>query len=107
MLPKKRCKHCGDPQPKHWPYQCRQNTKTKKTIKQVGKKTLTYNAWRDNIAKPYLISTFGYKCAMCGRTNVRLDVDHIQKRRMGGAPSRTMNLANVRFLCRDCHFRVT
>jgi len=100
----KPCKLCG--QFGHYPYKCRLNPKKPKRIKQIGRKGLAYNEWRDNVAIPHLIAKNGYKCALCG-SGGKLDVDHIQKRRMGGAPSRTMNLNNVRFLCRSCHIAIT
>jgi 5-methylcytosine-specific restriction endonuclease McrA len=100
----KPCKFCGATN--HYPYQCRLNPKKPKRITRYGKKAQAYAEWRDTIAIPYLIATYGKKCALCSSTK-QLDVDHVEKRRMGGAPSRTMNLNNVRFLCRTCHRKVT
>lgn len=100
----KPCKFCGATN--HYPYKCRLNPKKPKRIKPIGRRGLAYNEWRDTIAIPHLIAKDGRKCALCGSTG-KLDIDHIQKRRMGGAPSRTMKLDGVRFLCRSCHIKVT
>lgn len=75
-----------------------------KPIRQIGKQALKYNAWRDKVAKPYLDSTYGHKCIICGSAEA-LDVDHIQKR--GSHPELRMVLLNVRWLCRPCHIKVT
>lgn len=93
------CKTCL--KPGHYKYQCFLN---RKPIKQIGKKTLTYNKWRDTVAIPYLTSKYGYRCALCGATEA-LDVDHILKR--GSHPELKMSLANIRYLCRDCHIKET
>ncbi len=82
------------------------NKKPPKPMKQRGKKTITYEKWRDDVAIPYLIEKYGDWCSRCKKPrNVvgSLDVDHIKKRKMGGAPSLTMDIDNVRFLCRSCH----
>lgn len=100
----KACKYCGSL--KHYPYLCRLNPKKPKRISRFGKKAQEYSKWRDEVAIPYLTAKNGYKCGLCGSSG-KLDVDHIQKRRMGGAPSRTMDINNVRLLCRSCHIKVT
>jgi 5-methylcytosine-specific restriction endonuclease McrA len=105
MNQKKPCKLCQ--QFGHYPYKCRLNPKKPKSIKRLSRRGLIYKQWRDDVAKPYLIAKDGYKCALCGSTDRKLDIDHIAKRRMGGAPSRTMNINNVRFLCRPCHIDIT
>lgn len=86
---------------------CKLNPKKPKRITRYGKKAMAYSEWRDEVARPYLVATYGNQCALCGAKDRRLDVDHIAKRRMGGAPSRTMNLENVRLLCRTCHIYIT
>lgn len=98
------CKFCGSVF--HYPYMCKDNPKKRKRITRYGKKAREYREWRDEVAIPHLIAKDGRKCALCGSTG-KLEVDHIAKRRMGGAPSRTMNLENVRLLCRTCHIKVT
>ena len=40
-------------------------------------------------------------CELCGATGVRLTVDHIVPRSLGGDNNR----ANLRVLCLDCHLR--
>lgn len=104
MNQKKPCKLCN--QFGHYPYMCRLNPKKPKRITKFGKKAREYAIWRDEVAKPYLIAKDGYKCSICG-SGGKLDIDHIAKRRMGGAPSRTMNLNNIHWLCRTCHIDIT
>lgn len=80
--------------------------KPRKPINQKGKRTLEYEEWRDTIARPYLIKTYGPVCADCGGTrcgNKQLDVDHKKKR--GSNPSLKMDLNNVQLLGRyPCHW---
>ena len=72
-------------------------------IRGRGKKTLEYEAWRDEVAIPYLDKTFGHKCADCWATDKPLDVDHIIPR--GGHAELKFSLENLQFLCRNCHIR--
>lgn len=74
---------------------------TYKPIAQKGPKTIEYENWRDNVAKPYLDKKFGHKCALCGST-VALEVDHIKKR--STTPEMKQNVLNVRYLCEMCHY---
>lgn len=78
--------------------------KPRKAIEQKGNKTIEYEHWRDNVAKPYLNDKYGYHCALCWSQEA-LDVDHIQKR--GSHPELKMELSNVRYLCRPCHIKAT
>lgn len=82
--------------------------KPRKAIAKKGSSAKTYEAWRDEVAIPYLDATYGRKCNACGGErcgNKQLDVDHIRKRGMGGARSRTMDLNNVQYLGRfPCHY---
>lgn len=100
----KSCQVCGK---RAYSDFCMQH-KPRKQITKKGRKTTAYETWRDTIAIPYLDKTFGRVCAACGGErchNRQLDVDHIKKRGMGGAPSRTMDLNNVQYLGRfPCHF---
>lgn len=78
--------------------------KPRKPIKQKGKKTLEYEAWRDNVAKPYLDKKYGRICNACYGNrcgNEQLDVDHIKNR--GSNPSLRVSLVNVQYLGRVCH----
>ena len=85
--------------------------KPRKPITQRGKKTIKYEHWRDTVARPYLDAKYGRQCSKCTKmpplksdgTRAFHDIDHINKRRMGGAPSRTMDINNIRYLCRSCH----
>lgn len=79
--------------------------KPRKAIKQKGKRTLEYEAWRDTVARPYLIKKYGRVCAACGGKrcgNKQLDVDHIKNR--GSHYHLRMSLDNVQLLGRfPCH----
>lgn len=106
-LPSRPCKYCGSLT--HWPFQCRQNPKTKKSIPKKGKRTLEYEEWRDTVAIPYLDRTTGRICqrcfgARCG--NRQLDVDH--KKNRGSNPQLKMDLNNIQYLGRyPCHAEKT
>lgn len=108
----KPCKWCGDPLPNHFPYQCRKNPKVinrkplKRTpIQHKGKRTLEYEKWRDEVARPYLIEKYGEACVDCGGErcgNKQLDVDHIEGR--GSHADLKMSIDNVQLLGRyPCH----
>ena len=77
--------------------------KPRKPIKKIGKRTIEYEIWKENVAKPYL-ERKGHKCAECGATG-KLDIDHIQNR--GSQPELKMNLLNIQYMCRSCHIRKT
>ena len=107
--PKKKCKYCNDPEPLHYPYMCIDNPRKPKRIKKKGKKTIEYETWRDEVAKPYLIDKYGEVCADCNGVrcgNKQLDVDHIKAR--GSHYALRMTLSNVQFLGRHpCHYEKT
>lgn len=83
--------------------------KPTKPIKQKGKRTLEYEAWRDTVARPYLEKKYGLNCSWCkippatreDSSIIYHDVDHTLPR--GSHYHLRMSLANVRFLCRNCH----
>lgn len=83
--------------------------KPRKPIRQKGRRTLEYEQWRDNVARPYLDRTKGIACEQCFKLPpmknefeyYRHDVDHIEAR--GSNPDKKMQLSNVRYLCRICH----
>lgn len=97
-----KCKHCGALG--HYAFQCfyrrKVVAKVKRRIRSFGKQSVEYMIWRDTVAIPYLIETYGYKCASCGKEE-HLDVDHIKGR--GSHPELKMEVTNVQFLCRRCH----
>lgn len=74
--------------------------KPRKPIKQKGKRSIAYEAWRDHVARPYLDEAFGHRCVDCGATE-GLDVAHIKTR--GSRADLKMVLSNVQYKCRDCH----
>lgn len=76
--------------------------KPRKPIKQKGRRSIAYDKWRDEVAKPYLDQVFGHRCAECGATT-QLDVAHIEER--GSRPDLAKVLSNVRYLCRNCHLK--
>lgn len=80
-----------------------------KPIKQKGKRTMQYERWRDEVARPHLDMTTGRVCQACfGERcgNQQLDVDHILNR--GSHPALRMNLDNVQYLGRyPCHVEKT
>ena len=100
----KQCSVCGK---RAYSDFCMQH-KPRKRIAQKGKQSKEYDTWRDEVAKPYLDATYGRVCADCGGKrcgNRQLDVDHIRKRGMGGARSKTFDINNVQYLGRfPCHF---
>lgn len=69
----------------------------------MGKRAKEYDLWRREVAIPYLDKQ-GHVCALCGKDGA-LDIDHIKKR--GSHPELKMELTNLRYLCRDCHIKVT
>jgi len=73
----------------------------KKRMNPVGKQTRRYTAFRNNVAYPALVERDSERCAMCGKTNIPLDVDHIKKR--GSHPELKYELTNLQLLCRSCH----
>jgi 5-methylcytosine-specific restriction endonuclease McrA len=78
--------------------------KPRKPIKQIGKRTVAYNKWRNEIAKPFLDDNFGHVCSNCQATE-GLEVDHILTR--GSRADLKMNLTNVQWLCGPCHRKKT
>lgn len=70
----------------------------------MGKRTIQYSAWRDEIAIPFLDENFGHECASCGAEE-DLAVDHILNR--GSRPDLKMDLTNVQWLCPICHSKKT
>lgn len=74
-----------------------------KRMKPIGKQGLRYKSFRAKTAYPYLVATYGEKCAICGVTGLPLDVDHKLKR--GSHPELKYELTNLQLLCRACHDR--
>lgn len=95
------CKVCNSPFHTGWVHKERKPLKAKKPMKKFGKQTTRYNEFRDKVARPYLIATFGNKCAHCERADLSLDVDHIKKR--GSHPELKYDLNNLQLMCRRCH----
>lgn len=101
----KTCLYCGK---RSYNDYCMQH-KPRKPIPQKGKRTIEYEKWRDEVARPYLVKKYGRRCAACGGKrcgNKRLDVDHIKNR--GSHYHLRMDLKNVQLLGRfPCHVEKT
>lgn len=85
--------------------QAKTSLKANKPINKKGRVTLEYEVWRDSVAKPYLDTKFGHKCACGGCTAVEgLEVDHIINR----TNQNRQLLSNVQYLCAyPCHYNKT
>lgn len=99
----KPCPECGSLFHAAWYHKPRKAMVTTKRLKPIGKQGQRYKVFRDTVAYPYLVRTFGEKCANCGRTDVPLDVDHKLKR--GSHAELKYELTNLQLLCRPCHNR--
>lgn len=76
--------------------------KPRKPILKRGKRTIAYEKWRDEIAKPYLDQVFGRQCRVTGCFETEnLHVDHIENR--GSHPELKKVLSNVQYLCFKHH----
>ena len=49
--------------------------------------------------KEYLLKKYNYKCVYCGKSNTRLEIDHVIPRSRGG----TNRLSNLVIACHDCN----
>lgn len=88
------CKICGGP---HYATFCFRN---RKPIKKLGKRSLDYSKWRNEVAYPYLYEKQAGICADC-QTRAGIDLHHIKTR--GSRPDLKYNLDNLVLLCRKCH----
>jgi len=61
------------------------------------KKTGSTTAWRK--IRATVIARDQNSCVICGRDDIKLEVDHILERNRGG----TDNLENLQTLCEICH----
>ena len=102
MLPKKPCKHCKQINPYHWPYQCKQNPKTKKSINKISDKQKAYHTWLEEKARPYLIAKYDNICNCCHKpATTKLDIEHTKN--IGSHASLKKDLNNLTLYCRNCH----
>lgn len=103
--PTKPCKHCGDLEPLHWPFQCKDNPKPKQAIKKRSERQIEYHKWLEQVARPYLIERDGNDCFCCGRPchfKEKLDIEHTKP--VGSNPQLKRSLSNMRLYCRfPCH----
>ena len=49
--------------------------------------------------REYLLQKWGRKCAYCGATNIKLEIEHIQPKSMGGSD----RVSNLTIACHDCN----
>lgn len=98
------CTKCESPY--HYQSFCPLN---RKPIRKRSAKQITYDQWKEEVARPYLINIFGNRCQCCLRSafiNEKLDIDH--KLNRGGHAEKKSDLNNLQLLCRyPCHFKKT
>lgn len=94
------CKKCGS----KWHYQsfCPLN---RKKIKPQSDKEISYQQWKETVARPAIIARDGNHCQCCSRPaydGEKLDIEHeIGK---GTRPDLKRDLRNLRLYCRfPCH----
>lgn len=100
--------YCVNHKPRK-PIEVRKPLVNRTPIKKQGKRSIAYEDWKKNIARPFLEIRDGKQCSQCfapppvdAEGNVGWhDVDHIKNR--STHPELKMVLSNVRFLCRACH----
>lgn len=70
--------------------------------KQKGKEYERWRKFREEVAIPYMDEHYGHHCRCCGRSDVPLDIDHIQGK--GARPELKYQLSNLQYLDRICHY---
>lgn len=77
----------------------------RKPIPKQSDKEKEYQAWKEEVARTYLINKYRNKCNCCNRpafSHEKLDIDHILGK--GSRIDLKTNLNNIQFLCRyPCH----
>lgn len=106
----KTCKWCGDPEPKHYPFQCFQNPKYGKykmpTQQRMNRGSVawTMKAVRDHWFSKNPPNHEGYYvCYLCGRWVLPIDteLDHVEAR--SRRPDLRYDLDNLKPACHGCN----
>jgi hypothetical protein len=73
--------------------------------KKQSDRELDYQAWKEAVARPYVVERDGNRCMCCGRPaypREKLDLDHIKGK--GSHADSKRDLQNLQLLCRfPCH----
>ena len=107
--PGKKCRWCGDPHPKHWPYQCYRNPNRKTTINPIGKQTKQWLVTRATWIRKNPPNHQGYWiCYLqihpnCPKflTDNTLTLDHVVARTRD--QSKRFEQGNLRPACAPCN----
>lgn len=79
--------------------------KPRKRIPQQSAKELDYQEWKEQVARPAVISRDGNNCFCCGRpamSDEKLDLEHTKGK--GSRPDLKQDISNLRLFCRfPCH----
>lgn len=79
--------------------------KPRKAIPKQSDKEKQYQMWKEDIARPYLISKYGNNCFCCGRSaypGEKLDIEHTLTK--GSRPDLKRSFSNLSLYCRyPCH----
>jgi 5-methylcytosine-specific restriction endonuclease McrA len=100
--PKKPCKFCLVPKPKHWPFQCFYNPKGQTPIKRKGKVTAQWEYFR----KYWIKANSGpYRCYLCGipLNSKTVTLDHVLPR--SRRPDLRLDESNIKPCCWNCNHK--
>ena len=75
------------------------DTSTMSEDKKLYGKEYQNGALKDNKLRKFIFQKYDNKCAYCGTTNVKLEVEHIVSKSKGG----TNSARNLTLSCRDCN----
>lgn len=94
------CKHCGSKW--HYSSMC---PNIQKPIPRQSAKEISYQVWKETVARPFLTKRDGNSCHCCGRPaweGEKLDIEHELGK--GSHPELKKDLDNLRLFCRiPCH----
>jgi len=101
--PKKPCKHCGEKEPRHWAYQCRDNPKKPAKLKQ-GKRYIEWRKFRKQYLDKHPPNDQGYyECYLCGKWIEKkwTTLDHVIPR--SNRPDLAFDESNIKTCCFTCN----